>query len=225
MRAGFTVVIFVLLANTASAQQPERLSPDIVPPRAITKIYPRYSDTARDLRIEGTVIVQAIVHKSGAIEVLGLRQGLGYGLDENAVLAMRRMRFQPAIRNGTPVDVEMDIAVKFSLDDSRLLESQEERPFPKSRFCERMSDPVPVSRVHPELTRAARDAGISGTVAIDATVQTDGSVEVIRVRNSLGYGLDSAAIAAIGKWIFRPATCNGAPRETTLAVEVNFGGK
>jgi len=212
----------MFLATIAGGQQ--RLGPDISPPRALTKIIPSYSETARDLRIEGKVIIQAIVRKDGAVEVIGVKQGLGYGLDENAVLALRRLKLSPATKNGIPVDVEMDIAVDFSLDDPNFAEPRNERP-PVKRFCERRTNPTPVSRVQPQLTDAARAAGITGTVILDTMVQTDGHVDVIRVRKSLGFGLDSAAIAAISKWVFRPATCDGAPEDTMLTVDMNFSSK
>jgi TonB family protein len=61
-------------------------------------------------------------------------------------------------------------------------------------------------------------------VVLDSTVKADGHVDVIRVRRSLGFGLDAAAIAAIDKWTFRPATCDGKSQDTTLNIEVNFKG-
>jgi len=216
------VVLLVFLATSAGAQQPERLGPDISPPRAARRIMPSYSETARDLRIEGKVTIHAIVRKDGGVEVIEVKQGLGYGLDENAVLALRRLKLAPATKNGAPIDVEMDIAVDFSLNDPSQVEPRKELPSGRRSFCERRTNLTIVSRVVPQSTEAARAAGITGTVVLDASVQTDGHVDVIRVRKSLGFGLDAAAIAAIDKWTFRPATCNGEPQETTLTVEMNF---
>jgi TonB family protein len=53
-------------------------------------------------------------------------------------------------------------------------------------------------------------------------VGKDGKPYDIRVRQSLGMGLDEKAIEAVGRWRFRPATLNGHPVATQIAVEVNF---
>ena len=53
-------------------------------------------------------------------------------------------------------------------------------------------------------------------------VGKDGKPYDIRVRQSLGMGLDEKAIEAVRRWRFRPATLNGQPVATQIAVEVNF---
>jgi len=222
MPAESVVFLFVFLAAATFAQQAERLGPGISPPRAAAKIIPSYSDTARERRIEGKVIIHAIVRKDGAVEMIGVKEGLGYGLDENAVLALRRLKLSPAVKNGVPIDIEMDIAVDFNLNDPNQVEPRNERP--PGKFCRQRTYPTVVSRIEPQLTDAARAAGITGTVVLDSTVKADGHVDVIRVRRSLGFGLDAAAIAAIDKWTFRPATCDGKSQDTTLNIEVNFKG-
>ena len=95
---------------TSFAQQPERLGPGITPPWTLSRVSPQYSDTARAIGIEGTVIIEAVVHKDGRLDVLGVKQGLGYGLDENALLAVRHLRLLPATKNNEPVDVAMDMS-------------------------------------------------------------------------------------------------------------------
>src|SRR5262245_13081227 len=117
MRRLGALTLVLLFAATGFAQVPERLGPDITPPSALSKVNPLYSATARTIGIEGKVILDAIVHKDGRVEVLGVKQGLGYGLDENARLAVRRLQLTPAKKNDEPVDVAMDIAVEFNLDN------------------------------------------------------------------------------------------------------------
>jgi periplasmic protein TonB len=61
------------------------------------------------------VVLSAIVRKDGSIEILKVVRGLGLGLDENAIQALRQWKFRPGMRNGVPVDVALNIEVNFSL--------------------------------------------------------------------------------------------------------------
>ena len=78
-------------------------------------------------------------------------------------------------------------------------------------------------RVNPEYTEKARKAHISGRVRLDATVGTDGRVRDVKVMESLGYGLDEAAIKAVRTWEFIPATNDqGEPTIATIPIDCEF---
>ncbi len=53
-------------------------------------------------------------------------------------------------------------------------------------------------------------------------MRRDGTVDILRVIRSLGFGLDENAIQALKKWKFRPGMRNGAPVDVALNIEVNF---
>jgi len=53
-------------------------------------------------------------------------------------------------------------------------------------------------------------------------VGKDGRPYNIRLRQSLGMGLDEKAIEAVRNWRFRPGTLNGQPVATQIAVQVDF---
>ena len=57
---------------------------------------------------------------------------------------------------------------------------------------------------------------------LEAKIRKDGSVEIMRVVRSVGYGLDESAIEALKQWVFRPATKNGQAVDVVLNIEVNF---
>ncbi len=85
------------------------------PPSIIYRRDPIYSEDARKAQYEGTVVLEAIVRKDGSVEILRVVRGLGLGLDENAMEALREWRFSPATRQGVPVDVAVNIEVNFTL--------------------------------------------------------------------------------------------------------------
>lgn len=85
------------------------------PLRILNKPNPGYTAEARRLKIEGDVTLQVRFTASGQVEVLRVVNGLGYGLDQLAQDAARRIQFKPATRDGQPVDEVTIIHVTFQL--------------------------------------------------------------------------------------------------------------
>jgi len=76
---------------------------------------PEYSNEARKARVQGTVTIAAVIDAQGRPQGLRVIQPLGLGLDEKAVEAVRRWRFQPAMKDTHPVAVLVNIEVSFRL--------------------------------------------------------------------------------------------------------------
>jgi periplasmic protein TonB len=74
----------------------------------------------------------------------------------------------------------------------------------------------------PDFSDEARKARTQGVVQLLLVVGKDGHTYDIRVAQSLGMGLDEQAMDAVRKWRFRPATLNGQPVATQIAVQVEF---
>ncbi len=76
---------------------------------------PQYTEIARKARIQGVVIVQAIVTKEGNVQDVKVLKGLPMGLDTAAADAVKKWKFKPATLNGKPVDVYYNLTVNFTL--------------------------------------------------------------------------------------------------------------
>ena len=87
----------------------------VTPPSVLFRTDPVYSEDARKARYQGTVVLEAIVRKDGSVEILRVVRSLGLGLDENAMKALQEWKFKPAMRQGVPVDVAMNIEINFTL--------------------------------------------------------------------------------------------------------------
>jgi TonB family protein len=85
-----------------------------------------------------------------------------------------------------------------------------------------VSAPTVIYKVEPQYSEEARKARYQGTVVLEAIVQKDGSVQIVRVVRSLGFGLDEKAIEALRQWKFNPAKQNGVAVPVALNIEVNF---
>jgi protein TonB len=85
-----------------------------------------------------------------------------------------------------------------------------------------VTPPQLVYKVEPEFSEEARKAKHQGLVVLTIEVDARGNVRNIRVRQSLGLGLDEKAVEAVSRWRFRPAILNGKPVTTEATVQVNF---
>jgi len=83
-------------------------------PEAITKVPPTYPDQAREARVQGTLLIKALVLEDGTVGDCRVVNSIPL-LDEAAVAAVRQWRFKPAMSKGVPVAVWVDVPVKFSL--------------------------------------------------------------------------------------------------------------
>ena len=92
-----------------------RVGGGVTPPLVLQRVEPQYSEEARKARIQGTVVLEAIIRKDGSVDVMRIVKSLGYGLEENAIHALKQWRFKPGMRNGVPVDVALNIEVNFNL--------------------------------------------------------------------------------------------------------------
>jgi protein TonB len=84
-------------------------------PELIFKVDPEFSEEARRAKFMGIVTVNLIVDPQGRPENVHVLRGVGMGLDEKAVAAVKQYRFKPAKENGKPVAVELNVEVNFQI--------------------------------------------------------------------------------------------------------------
>jgi protein TonB len=86
-------------------------------PKAIEKAQPQYVDEARAANVEGVVKVEFRVGADGEVIDAKVLQGLGHGLDQAALAAAKRWKFNPATRCGKPVESRHIVSMRFQLGD------------------------------------------------------------------------------------------------------------
>lgn len=84
-------------------------------PRILFKEKAAYTEDARRNGIRGSVILSAVFGTDGHIYNLQIIRGLPQGLTETAIEAAKKIKFRPAIKNGTPVNVRMQVVFEFNL--------------------------------------------------------------------------------------------------------------
>lgn len=84
-------------------------------PQIISKSKPSYTLEAKNRKIEGVVVLQAVFRKDGTVGDIKVMRSLGFGLDEEAVKAAQKIVFVPAERDGKPVNVRARLEFTFNL--------------------------------------------------------------------------------------------------------------
>ena len=84
-------------------------------PRVVSKPEPHYTEAARRNGTTGTVVLRVVFSSSGEVTNIQALQTLGDGLTEKAIAAARQIRFVPALRNGRPVSMYMQLQYNFNL--------------------------------------------------------------------------------------------------------------
>jgi TonB family protein len=86
---------------------------DLSAPEAISKVDPAYPQDLMHDRVEGVVVLYAIIRSDGSVDGVRILEGVDQRLDENARKALQQWRFRPGTKNGQPVDIEAVVRVPF----------------------------------------------------------------------------------------------------------------
>ena len=85
--------------------------------RLVKEVKPSYTKEARDAKIQGAVLLSAVVREDGTVGDVKVSRSLDakYGLDNEAVKAAKQWTFTPGMKDGKPVAVEVYIELAFNL--------------------------------------------------------------------------------------------------------------
>jgi protein TonB len=92
-----------------------RVGGGVSAPRAIFSPDPQYSEEARKARYQGMVVLWVVVGPDGRPRDVKVARTLGMGLDQKAIEAVRTWKFEPAMKDGHPVAVQINVEVNFRL--------------------------------------------------------------------------------------------------------------
>jgi len=92
-----------------------RVGGGVSAPRALNTPDPDYSEEARKAKYQGTVVLWLVVDPGGRPRDVKVARSLGMGLDQKAIEAVRKWTFEPAMKDGKPVAVQINVEVNFRL--------------------------------------------------------------------------------------------------------------
>ncbi|HKQ80312.1 MAG TPA: M56 family metallopeptidase [Blastocatellia bacterium] len=164
----------------------------------------KYTQEARDNKTEGVVILSVVFGADAQIRDIEVVQGLPGGLNDSAIEAAKTTRFEPAMKDGQPVNTRGKLQFRFSLPlDSSIR-------------------PTISYRENAQYTWEARENKVEGTVILDVIFGADGRIRVVDVKRRLPHGLTRKAIEAAMKTRFEPAMKDGQQVDVRGALEFSF---
>jgi len=92
---------------------PVVLTGEMLVPKLVTRVDPIYPNVARKARLQGRVIVEAVIGLDGAVESAKILTSTSTLFDDAALEAVRQWRYTPATMNGRPVRVYFTVSVAF----------------------------------------------------------------------------------------------------------------
>lgn len=93
---------------------PVRVGGQVKEPSKLRHVAPQYPDIARQARVQGMVVLEALISRSGEVQNVRVIRGVPL-LNDAAVAAVRQWRYTPTTLNGVPVPVVMTVTVNFTL--------------------------------------------------------------------------------------------------------------
>jgi TonB family protein len=208
---GAAVKRLVTEPGTVRADGAIRVGGNVRTPIKTRDVRPIYPAEAQAARISGVVILEVRISPEGLVEDARVLRSIPM-LDQAAIDAVMQWRFRPTLLNGRSVPVIMTVTVNFVLDPH--VSVSPEAVVPEGRRL-----PEVVKEVKPVYPSNALHTGVQGTVEVEVTIGTDGTVVDSRVIRSIPM-LDDAALAAVQQWRFRPPS-----RPVVTTIELTFSTK
>jgi outer membrane biosynthesis protein TonB len=100
--------------------------------RLLTTFEPESNEFAQANGVAGMALYHTVVGIDGKAQEVAVGRPIGFGLDENAVAAIRKASFQPAVKDGKPVPVLLDLVVQFRIFSKRTAEPGQSEATEKS---------------------------------------------------------------------------------------------
>lgn len=110
---GSWIIRFAELKQDQINRDPNAQADDLSQPMATRKVDPAYPTQLMRENVHGTVILYAVIHADGTVGNVRVLRGVDDRLDRYASQAVQQWKFDPATKNGTPVDVEATFQIPF----------------------------------------------------------------------------------------------------------------
>jgi len=94
---------------------PRVTSSDLAGPVPLKKVDPKYPPALVSERVEGEVILYAVIRRDGSVDSIQMVKGIDEQLDANSMSALAQWKFQPATKQGEPVELEAIVHIPFRL--------------------------------------------------------------------------------------------------------------
>lgn len=193
---------------------------DVKPPQLVKQVDPIYPEAARKARVEGTVIVEAKTDEQGNVVDARILRSIPV-LDQAAIDAVKRWKYEPLIIDGKPRKVIFTVTVRFTLKEGDKAKTLDKFAQGAVKVEGDMKPPKLIKEVQPVYPEVARLAEVQGVVILSVKADEKGQVVDVMVLRSIPL-LDQAAIDAVKQWVYEPTVIDGKAVPIVFTVTVRF---
>jgi TonB family protein len=246
LSAPLLLISLTSLAAPQATPNPERVRivDTIISDQLVVRVAPIYPPLARQARIQDTVVLDIVIDKSGGVQNVEKVSGHPL-LAPAAIEAVKQWRYTPYLLNGDPVEVETNVAVRFTLSDkpaagvaardapgslpSATLDSvkttdpqgpSDPTPPTRVRVSESVMQTLLIQKVDP-VAPSEPGIHIQGSVVLKAVINKSGNMQSLQLVSGHPM-LMPAALEAARQWKYQPFLLNGDPVEVETTVHVDF---
>lgn len=196
-----------------------RISGD-VKPKLVKQVKPVYPKEAKEKRLQGKVVVEAVAGKDGKVRNVRPVSSPDPLLTQAALEAIRQWAYDPFLVDGAPKEVLFTVTVVFRLDGG----DSKDAPGALTRL-EDSQRPKLVKMVRPVYPEEAVKNKLQGVVILEAEIDESGKVKTLRMLKSPDPLLTEAAIVAVKGWEYEPFIQDGKAKNVAFTVTVTFALK
>ena len=241
----------ICLAQTAGwtqVQAPVEPGPGVTNPVLTRSVPPRFPDGGLARKIQGVVEIEVVIQTDGTVgeaQVVDSLDGGSYGFDQEALRAARAFRFQPALKDGYPVQFKAVVQIEFRQHDesstppgvasygdiaARLRKGMPVDP-PSPHQSQKplepgpgVTHPTPMLEATPQYSEDALRKKVEGQVSVEVVVKADGSVGQARIHKSSDPAslLNVLALQTARRSRFTPGQFGGRPVPVKMTSAVDF---
>jgi protein TonB len=191
----------------------------IVLPVLLHDVDPEYPDALRGTGARDSVVIETVVRRDGTVGKVSVSNSTNPKLERFAIAAVRQRKYEPALKNGWPVELSLTTRIDFGVPRvSETASGSDEPVLPTNGLVL----PVMVSKVEPIYPADAMRAHIEGAVALQAVLDKEGNVSEVRVLSSSDPIFIAPSIAAVKQWKYKPALQNGKPVMVYYTIRTEF---
>lgn len=189
-------------------------------------VHPVYPDEAKAAGIQGSVVLHAVISKSGTVENVTVVSG-PHELRQSAIDAVSQWKYNPRLKDGQPVESEHTIGLMYQLPSPTPVVGPvppaDEAAAGVKQYGGDVTTPLPIYEPgQPEYTELARTDKVQGAVTVSLVVDEHGLPQHVQVVRGLGDGLDEKAVDLVKHYQFRPAKENDKPVAAFVYLNVDF---
>ncbi len=188
-------------------------------PKIVKKVSPVYPEDAVKKRIEGIVILEAVIDKNGKVKESRVITSPDPLLTAAAAAAVKQWVYEPYSVRGGCQEVLFTVTINFSLKKETGAKGEDDNALTRLEGSQKLKL---IKKVDPVFPEAALKNKVQGSVILEAVIDELGKVMEVHVTSSPDPLLAKAAMDAVKQWEYMPFIKDGKAKKAVFSVTVTF---